>query len=148
MVGALRGITHSQPHVMKALRLGLALGLLIELARKGIKSRPGYRRWAAEGRPGRMGAFLLDAVLLPSPYAFAFGGFVELITVVWWAAGGILASLFDLLQASLFPRRPKPGETELPSDMSTTSLVGGGLIAGDALAALAIGIFGLLKTML
>jgi hypothetical protein len=32
--------------------------------------------------------------------------------------------------------------------MSSTSLFGGGLIAGDALAALAIGIFGLLSTVL
>ena len=36
----------------------------------------------------------------------------------------------------------------LPSDMSTTSLVGGGLIAGDSLAALSVGIYGLLHTML
>ena len=32
--------------------------------------------------------------------------------------------------------------------MSTMSLVGGGLIAGDALAALSVGVFGLLKTLL
>jgi hypothetical protein len=31
--------------------------------------------------------------------------------------------------------------------MSTMSLVGGGLIAGDSLAALGVGIFGLLKTV-
>ena len=39
-VGALRGITTSQPHVMKALRLGIVLGLLIEIARKLIKRIP------------------------------------------------------------------------------------------------------------
>jgi hypothetical protein len=33
---------------------------------------------------------------------------------------------------------------ELPEDMSTTSLVGGGLIAGDALASLILGILGLI----
>jgi hypothetical protein len=32
--------------------------------------------------------------------------------------------------------------------MSTTSLVGGGLIAGDALAALGLGVAGLLATLL
>ena len=32
--------------------------------------------------------------------------------------------------------------------MSTMSLVGGGFIAGDSLAALSIGILGLLKTVL
>ena len=35
----------------------------------------------------------------------------------------------------------------MPSDMSTMSLVGGGLIAGDALAALAIGLVGLVQAM-
>jgi len=35
----------------------------------------------------------------------------------------------------------------LPEDMSATSLFGGGLIAGDALAALAIGLFGLASTL-
>jgi hypothetical protein len=32
--------------------------------------------------------------------------------------------------------------------MSTLSLVGGGLIAGDSLAALALGIYGLLQTVM
>jgi hypothetical protein len=32
--------------------------------------------------------------------------------------------------------------------MSTASLVGGGLIAGDSLAALSVGILGLLQTLL
>ncbi len=36
----------------------------------------------------------------------------------------------------------------LPSDMSTTSLLGGGLIAGDALAALGLGVVGLLATVI
>jgi hypothetical protein len=35
----------------------------------------------------------------------------------------------------------------LPADMSATSLVGGGLIAGDALAALGLGIAGLVGTV-
>ena len=35
----------------------------------------------------------------------------------------------------------------LPEDMGTASLVGGGLIAGDALAALGLGIAGLLATI-
>ena len=35
-------------------------------------------------------------------------------------------------------------DDDLPADMSSTSLVGGGLIAGDALAALGLGVAGLL----
>jgi hypothetical protein len=34
-------------------------------------------------RAGRATGFLLDAVFLPSPYAAAFGGFVERITIFW-----------------------------------------------------------------
>ena len=92
--------------------------------------------------------FTLDAFVLPSPYASSFGGFVEWLTCVWWAAGGVLATLFDVVQSKLSSRRPKPVGGELPEDMSTMSLVGGGLIAGDSLAALSVGIYGLLKTVL
>jgi len=148
MVGALRGITTAQPHVMKALALGLGLGLLIELARKLLKSRPRYEHFAARSTRGRALAFLVDAIFLPSPYAFAFGGFVEFITVVWWTAGGVSSALFDALQAR---RRSVPGlpaQGGLPADMSTTSLVGGGFIAGDALAAVSVAVYGLLRSVL
>jgi uncharacterized oligopeptide transporter (OPT) family protein len=148
LVGALKGITTSQPHVMKALRLGIALGLLIDIARKLIKLIPGYKQAVKNSRWARAGDFLLDAVLLPSPYASSFGGFVELPTVLWWTAGGVAASVFDMVQARLRALRPKPANGDLPSDMSTMSLVGGGLIAGDSLAALSVGLYGLLKTVL
>ena len=148
MVGALRGITYAQPHVMKALLLGIALGLLTEALRKVIKARRRYQAFAANSRVGRTTAFLLDAILLPSPYAYAFGGFVEFVTILWWAAGGLVALLVQFLQASVLSRPTKPAEGQLPADMGTTSLVGGGLIAGDSLAALSIGIYGLLKTLL
>jgi hypothetical protein len=35
----------------------------------------------------------------------------------------------------------------LPADMSTMSLIGGGLIAGESLAALSVGVYALLKTL-
>jgi uncharacterized oligopeptide transporter (OPT) family protein len=146
LVGVLRGITNPQAHVMKALRLGIALGLVIEIARKLIKANAGYRRFASDSSTGRAVDFMLDAVLLSSPYASSFGGFVEIPTVLWWTAGGVAASLFDTWQIS--KRSKGPVEGELPADMSTTSLVGGGLIAGDSLAALSVGIYGLLKTLL
>lgn len=144
-VGALKGITSSQPHVMKALRLGIFIGLAIEVVRKSLKSLPGYKRFASNTRTGRVTDFLIDAVILASPYASSFGGFVELPTVIWWTLGGVGASVYDWFQAR---RAPKPGAAELPSDMGTMSLLGGGLIAGDSLAALSIGIFKLLQTLL
>ncbi len=77
LVGVLRGITNPKPHVMTALKLGIALGLFIEVTRKLIKSTRGYKQFAAGSRTGRVTDFLIDAVLLASPYASSFGGFVE-----------------------------------------------------------------------
>jgi uncharacterized oligopeptide transporter (OPT) family protein len=143
MVGALRGIVQYNPRTMKALSLGIGIGLLMEILRKLIKNRRSFQEFAARGRAGRVTSFLLDAVFLPSPYAFAFGGFVELPSVIWWAIGGVTAWIFELGEAWLFPRA-KSAEGELPLDMSTMSLVGGGCIAGDALAALALALLLLL----
>jgi uncharacterized oligopeptide transporter (OPT) family protein len=147
-VGALRGITTSQPHVMKALQLGIVLGLLTEIARKLIKHSPGYKQAVNHSRTMKAGDFLLDAVVLPSPYASSFGGFVELPTILWWTAGGVVASLYDWVQARRVARQPQAPDGQLPSDMSTMSLVGGGLIAGDSLAALSVGLYGLARTVL
>jgi hypothetical protein len=122
-VGVLRSLTEDKPHQRTAIVVGVAIGLAIELARKWVKPR----------------RFLVDAVLLPSPYALSFGGFVNLPTSLWLGAGGVVASLLEA-------RTPK--RADLPEDMSGTSLFGGGLIAGDAVAALAIGIAGLLAAIL
>jgi hypothetical protein len=147
-VGALKDITDPKPHVMKALQLGLTLGLLIELIRKGLKRNRRYQEFSTRSRRGRVTDFVLDAIIIPSPYASSFGGFVELLTTIWWTAGGVLSSVYDWVQARLKLRRAKPAEGELPADMSTMSLVGGGWIAGDSLAALSVGIYALLKTVL
>jgi uncharacterized oligopeptide transporter (OPT) family protein len=147
-VGALKDITNPKPHVMRALQIGIALGLLIEIARKLVKSNRRYKEFSKRSRKGRVTDFVLDAFVLPSPYASSFGGFVELLTTIWWSIGGMLASVFDWVRANLNSRQVKPAEGELPADMSTMSLVGGGLIAGDSLAALSVGIYGLLSTVL
>ena len=177
-VGALRGITTSQPHVLKALWIGIGIGLVTEILRKLLKRHPAglrpitfclaialglavvsYVYWQFGLRPayyataaaGGMCAvtwyysdFMFDAVVLPSPYASSFGGFVELNTLYWWAGGGTLSSLFDTWQERRKAREPQPENGEIPSDMSTMSLIGGGLIAGDSLAALGLGLYGLL----
>lgn len=148
MVGALRGITKSQPHVMKALEIGIAIGLAIEILRKVLKQWKPYRTFTKNSLTGKIFDFLVDAVLLASPYASSFGGFVELNAVYWWTAGGLIASLFNVLQARLSAGKSKSNDPGIPEDMSTTSLVGGGLIAGDSLAALSVGIYGLITTVL
>ena len=81
-------------------------------------------------------------MLLPSPYAYAFGTFVELPTALWWGGGGILSSAWNTLADARDPR-DRPAADELPADMSTTSLVGGGLIAGESLFYLTLALIGL-----
>jgi uncharacterized oligopeptide transporter (OPT) family protein len=146
-VGALKGITTRQPHVMTALQLGIALGLIIEIARKLIRNNRRYKQFVQNSSGGRAADFILDAFLLSSPYASSFGGFAELPTIVWWAVGGVAGSWFETLQERRRAPSAKAAEGEVPSDMSTSSLLGGGLIAGDSLAALSVGIAGLLKTV-
>jgi len=141
-VGVLRSLTEDKPYQRTAIWLGVAIGLAIEVLRKVIKSRAGYQRFVAGGRVGFATDFVLDAALLPSPYAVSFGGFVNLATSSWFAAGGAVASFANSLT------RRKGAAAALPPDMSTTSLIGGGLIAGDALAALGLGLAGLLGTVL
>ena len=141
-VGALRSLTDDKPYQRTAIWVGVAIGFVTEVLRKIIKSREGYQRFVKSGKVGFSTDFLLDAAVLPSPYASSFGGFVNLPTSAWFAAGGVFSSFFNSL-----PKR-KGAKAALPEDMSTTSLVGGGLIAGDALAALGLGIAGLLATVL
>ncbi|WP_255440554.1 OPT/YSL family transporter [Caenimonas sedimenti] len=124
-VGMLRSLGDDKPFQRTAIVLGIALGLVIEALRKWLRARAG----------GRPLPFVIDAVLVPSPYALSFGGFVNLPTSLWFGAGSVVSSL-------LAARRDE--SRDLPDDMSATSLFGGGLIAGDALAALGLGVVGLL----
>jgi uncharacterized oligopeptide transporter (OPT) family protein len=143
-VGVLRSLTDDKPFQRTAIWLGVALGFAIEVARKLIKANRGYRRFVASGRTGFAADFLLDAVVLPSPYASSFGGFVNLHTSLWLGAGGIVSSALNTLRE----RKSTGPRDALPSDMNAASLFGGGLIAGDSLAALGLGIAGLVATAL
>ena len=122
-VGVLRSLTDDKPYQRTAILVGVAIGLAIELARKALKPR----------------SFVVDAILLPSPYAVSFGGFVPLQASLWFGGGGLLAGVIQARTR---------GQQGLPEDMSGTSLVGGGLIAGDALAALALGLMGLVAAVM
>lgn len=121
-VGVLRSLTDDQPFQRIAIGVGIAAGLVIELLRKWLRPR----------------SFVLDAIVLPSPYALSFGGFVNLPTALWLGAGGVAGSLLAARA---------PARRDVPEDMSSASLFGGGLIAGDALAAVGIGVAGLLAAL-
>jgi hypothetical protein len=143
-VGAIRNLGSLDDNRKFALKLGLGIGLGTEIARKLLARFAAWKRFLASGRLGFSVGWIFDAILLSSPYASSFGGFVNLSSSVWLATGGVLTS-------ALAPRRDKRapedvGDT-LPEDMSTSSLVGGGLIAGEALYTLAAGIVALLSLL-
>jgi uncharacterized oligopeptide transporter (OPT) family protein len=141
VVGVLRSLTDDQPHQRTAIWVGVAFGFVVQVLRLWLKALPSYQAFIARDRAGFATGFVVDAFLLPTPYAFSFGGFVNLPTSLWFGGGGILSSFLNTVS------KPKASEAGLPEDMNTTSLVGGGLIAGDSLAALGLGIVGLLATV-
>lgn len=143
-VGAIRNLGPLAGYKTAALAIGFALGLGIEIVRKLLARSSRYKSFLASGPFGFSIGWILDAILLASPYASSFGGFVDLSTSIWFAAGGVLTS-------ALAPRPNKrpPEETgdALPEDMSTSSLLGGGLIAGESLYTLGAGIVALLALL-
>lgn len=142
-VGALRSLTEPKPYQRTAIMVGVGLGFATELLRKLIAASRRYAYYVRGGGAARAVDFTIFAVLLPSPYASSFGGFVNLPTSAWFAAGGVLGDVIDWLMQ----RRGGGSNKALPADMSFVSLVGGGLIAGDALAALGIGVYGLISAL-
>jgi hypothetical protein len=130
-VGAIRGMGHLASYQVTALEIGFALGLVIEVLRKLLKRWRAYGRFVASGRAGFAVGWLVDAVVLSSPYASSTGGFLELSTSAWFAAGSLLTSLLSPRRAQVAP--PEEKADALPEDMSTASLIGGGLIAGESL---------------
>jgi uncharacterized oligopeptide transporter (OPT) family protein len=137
-VGAIGDLGHLEEFKLLILELGVAFGIVTEAARKLLLANPGYRAFSERSRAGFTVGWLVDAILLSSPYALSFGGFVEFKAALWFAAGGVLSSLIKTLQ------KRRPEDADLPEDMDTLSLVGGGLIAGEAVYALLLATFGLL----
>lgn len=144
-VGAIRDLGNLPVYKIKALAIGLVIGLVTEIARKVLRRRAGYKRFIDGSRAGFAVGWTMDAVLLSSPYASSFGGFVDVIPCIWFAVGGVVASLFNTLTAPKAAKRA--AGAELPEDMSTMSLIGGGLIAGESLFMLGIGIVSLLTLL-
>jgi uncharacterized oligopeptide transporter (OPT) family protein len=146
-VGALRSLTDDKPYQRAAIVIGVALGLAVQVARKLLFASAPYQRFKRSGKAGGATDFVIDAVLLPSPYAYSFGTFLSLATSAWFALGGVIASASNWLAEGARGPAARRSDDTVADDMSTTSLIGGGLIAGDALAALGLGIVGLLATV-
>jgi uncharacterized oligopeptide transporter (OPT) family protein len=140
-VGVLNTLNQDQSKTLKVMGLGVLIGLAIEIARKLIFKNKNYLVWKEKNGTNKAIDFTLDALIIASPYASSFGGFVDFESSFWWGIGGMVASII----ASR--RKPEPAALDgepLPEDMSGTSLVGGGLIAGESLFALWLGLSGLI----
>lgn len=141
MVGALQGIGGYEPHQLKALLIGLVLGLAISLLRKRFKR--------VQLEDGRMGFsrnkpldFVVDTVVLPLPYASSFGGFVPFILVFWFGIGGTIRGIFDAAKNAF-------SSSEQSDESATTNgaeLTGVGLIVGETAAYTWIGLASLWST--
>ncbi len=144
-VGVLNTLAQDKAKTLSTMGLGIVIGLAIETLRKVIFRAPAYRAWKDKNALNASADFMLDALVLASPYASSFGGFVEFTTSLWFGLGGITASVVTFFQKRRqAAREASPNEEALPEDMSDTSLVGGGLIAGESLYALYVGLVGLI----
>ena len=97
--------------------------------------------WLKEGEPFRKIGFIISLGTI-------LGAAIIDITLILIEAWKRYRQQRGEPAQELTPARPAHAQSELPEDMSTMSLAGGGLIAGDSLAALSVGIYGLLKTVL
>lgn len=146
LVGVLSDLGNPNPHFTPALMLGIGIGFSMELLRKMIRGLKRYQQFVGKSKAGFATGFALDTFVLPSPYAASFGGFVPLMVALWFALGGVISSFAQTMQNEVKPKGN--GSEEAGADeMSTISLVGGGLIAGDSLAALALGIYALIAAL-
>ena len=141
-VGAIRGMGNLKPYQVTALWIGFGIGFGTEVFRKLLKRWGAYARFVASGGGGAFVGWLVDAVLLSSPYASSTGGFLEISTAAWFAAGSLLSSLLSPSRPAVVA--PEEKGDALPEDMSTPSLIGGGLIAGESLYTLGAAIAALL----
>ncbi len=126
-----------------ALLIGIAIGVVIESIRKALRKSKRYQTWKTSSRKAKVAEFALDTTILASPYASSFGGFVPIATTIWFGLGGIFASVWEVVGK----RRAAGSADTVPEDMSTNSLIGGGMIAGESLFFLVFGIVSLLSSI-
>jgi uncharacterized oligopeptide transporter (OPT) family protein len=148
-VGVLNALAKDNTKTLSVMFMGVGVGLVVQIVRKVLQRSTAYHAWRARSSVNAAADFVIDALVFASPYASSFGGFVDFTTSLWFGLGGIFASVFNWVEARRRVPAPSgsPGEGEaLPEDMSTTSLVGGGLIAGESLYALFLGLSGLVAS--
>ncbi|HSS37937.1 MAG TPA: OPT/YSL family transporter, partial [Polyangia bacterium] len=121
-VGAIRGLGHLAPYQLHALWLGFGIGFVTEVGRKLVRASARYRRFVESGRAGFAVGWFVDAVLLSSPYASSTGGFLDLATSAWFAAGSVLSSLLARpAPATAGPPCPGPATKRTSSPVARIS---------------------------
>src|SRR3954451_11852556 len=163
LVGAIRGIGHLAGYHVTARAIGRPIGIVVLGGRRRLAASKGYQRCIASVAFGFAIGWIVDAIFLSSPYASSTGGFLDLTVSLWFAGGSVVSSLLAPKPAAAAASTSETSELvgnpdaapldadkadELPADMSTTSLVGGGLIAGESLYALGAGIAALFANMI
>ncbi|MFY2563005.1 OPT/YSL family transporter [Corallococcus terminator] len=145
LVGAIRDLGSLSDAKIQAMFFGLGLGFGIQVLRKLLQRNQGYQRYIKSSREGFALGWTMDSLVLASPYASSFGAFVSFPVALWFGAGGVIASVWNTVTKKRAPAAAgSPGQGEaLPEDMSTMSLAGGGLIAGESLFFLIAGLIGL-----
>jgi len=139
--GVLRGLASAETTTLKLMGLGIALGLFIQVLRVAMKRSGAYQAWKERSAATKTTDFVLDTIILPGPYASSLGGFVEFPTALWYGVGGVFSSVWGWFTQRFSKRK----DDVAPADMDSMSLIGGGLIAGEAIAFLTLGIIGLVS---
>ncbi len=130
MNGMLQSITTGyKSHQLLGLGIGFVLGIFLSLVRKRLR-----RVRVDGGKPcfhtNSKLDFLLDTVVVPSPAAMAFGGFLPLTYVIWYTLGGAFSALHAWVHAG------EEGAAEEASGVDAPSLFGGGILVGGGLGSL------------
>jgi uncharacterized oligopeptide transporter (OPT) family protein len=142
--GVLDTLSKDKSKTLAVMGIGVIFGIVINLIRKYALKSPRYVAWKDKNVTNQAFDFVIDGVLLASPYASSFGGFVDFRTSIWWGLGGMFSSTFNWHKARRAP--PVASDKALPEDMSTMSLFGGGMIAGESLFITYLAISGLIES--
>ena len=143
LVGAIRGLGNLPLHQLVALEVGFALGLVIEVLRKVLRASPSYsglRRAAQAQVLPSAGWRTRCSSRAPTPTPS--GRSSSCPPRCGGAPGASSPRRGTPSRGARGPRTVRR-RTSFPADMTTTSLVGGGLIAGESLFYLALALIGL-----
>ena len=142
---ALDQLAHPKPIVLRALAISVTGGLVIEIVTSSSMATPPYQKFAKIRRDRARVWRSADCNPVPQPLRLLHR---RPSSLPGNCSGSQAAASSPPSGTGWSPKQkqktPPPAHS---SDMSTMSLIGGGLIAGDSLAALGLGLFGLISQL-